>query len=110
MSVLEKSKAENKAEIKKKSLSSNPIMEKSTKSLAHSSQDTNFTHQQSISTNPLANKTKNIVAKINNFNTYKTNNRLFSGGLTSPIISENKSVDYADLIQELHEHFIKNNG
>lgn len=101
MSVLEKSKVENKKG--KASLNSNPIKDKSNKGAAFNISTTNIT-------NPLANKTKNIVAKINNFNTYKTNNRLFSGGLTAPQVSDNKSIDYTDLMQKLHEYFLKNNG
>ena len=59
----------------------------------------------SRATNPLAEKTGDIVAKINNFNAFRTTNRLFSGGMTSPISTSHKVVDYSELLLELNQNF-----
>lgn len=82
-------KEKEKTSLKDKNLNSNPILK----------------------FNPLSSglvqRTGDIVAKINNFNTYKTNNRLYSGGMTSPIATKSKTVDYAELLQELNNDFQK---
>lgn len=110
---MEKSKVENKKPAFKKSLSSNPISGNVSKPIAGieeiSAEKTKKTFAETI-TNPLADKTNSIVAKINNFNTYRTNNRLYSGGLTSPVTTNSKNVNYADLLQELNNNFQKTIG
>ena len=84
MEKLTKDKEKSSA---KKALNSNPIMD-----LGTASPD-------------FIKKTGDIVAKINNFNTYKTNNRLYAGGMTSPIATNNKVVDYSELLQHLSNDF-----
>ena len=109
---MEKSKVENKKTTMKKSLSSNPISGKNSNPLADlttSIQKPAKTVTENIS-NPITERTNSIVAKINNFNTHRTNNRLFAGGMTSPVATNNKIVDYADLLQELNNNFQKSNG
>lgn len=102
---MEKSKVENKKATFKKSLNSNPIS--SSRPLAGGAIPVEKIAEKIVQkvTNPLTNKTNNIVAKINDFNTYRTNNRLFAGGMTSPVATNNKIVDYADLLQELGNIF-----
>ena len=102
---MEKSKVENKKPTLKKSLSSNPIA--GSNPIIGTNSAAKKTILSESTTNPLADKTNSIVAKINNFNTYKTNNRLYAGGMTSPVATSNKSVDYADLLQELNNNFKK---
>lgn len=90
LSLEKNQQVENKQPAFKKSVSSNPIMGKAS--------------------NPIAEKTSSIVAKINNFNTYKTNNRLFAGGMTSPIATSSKVVNYADLLEQLSKNFQEASG
>ena len=108
---MEKSKVDNKKPTMKKSLSSNPISGKSPNSFAemNSIAAPKTTKIETVQ-NPLNDKTNNIVAKINNFNTHRTNNRLYAGGLTAPISTNNKVVDYSELLQDLHNNFQKTNG
>ena len=109
-SVLEKNKVENnKKQTEKKSLSSNPLLGKASNPIVDRivksvtpKQDTEISEKVS---NPFSDKTNSIVAKINNFNTYRTNNRLYSGGITNPVATNNKIINYADLLQELGEKF-----
>lgn len=49
-------------------------------------------------TNPIADK--GIVARINNFNTQKTNNKLYSGYLSNTV--SKKSVDFVDFVNNLN--------
>lgn len=46
-------------------------------------------------TNPIASETSNIVARINNFNTNKTSNKMYGGYMNAGM---NKVVDYSDLV------------
>lgn len=106
-SVLEKNQVENKKGTIKKSLSSNPLKGRITNPLAgkrKSSPVSEKTEPESVS-NPFIEKTNSIVAKINNFNTYRTTNRMYSGGITSPTATNNRIINYADLLQELGENF-----
>ena len=107
-SVLEKNKVENnKKQAEKKSLSSNPlkasnpIVDRIVKSVVPQK---NISASGKVS-NPFSDTTNSIVAKINNFNTYRTNNRLYSGGITNPVATNNRIINYADLLQELGEKF-----
>ena len=114
-SALEKNKVEeNKKQTLKKSLSSNPLLGNASNPivdrLVNSAANKKVENQTEKVSNPFAEKTNSIVAKINNFNTYRTNNRLYSGGITNPVATNNKIVNYADLLQELGGNFQKNGG
>ena len=50
--------------------------------------------------NPIS--TSDIVAKINNFNTNKTSNRMFSGYMSNANASSHRVIDYADLVNSLN--------
>ena len=109
-SVLEKNKVENNNnQTSKKSLSSNPllgaasnpIVDKIVKTVAP--KKTEETTKKI--TNPFSETTNSIVAKINNFNTYRTTNRMYSGGITNPVATNDRIINYADLLQELGENF-----
>ena len=109
-SVLEKNKVENNnKQTSKKSLSSNPllgaasnpIVDKIVKTVAP--KKTEETTKKI--TNPFSETTNSIVAKINNFNTYRTTNRMYSGGITNPVATNDRIINYADLLQELGENF-----
>lgn len=56
--------------------------------------------QQKIVSDPIANETSNIVAKINNFNTNKTSNKIYGSGYMNG--SSNKVVDYSDIVYSLN--------
>ncbi len=112
---MENNKVENnKKQTSKRSLSSNPlagaatnpIVDKIVKSVVP--QKTENTPKKI--TNPFSEKTNSIVAKINNFNTYRTNNRMYSGGLTNPVTTNDRIINYADLLQELGENFKESNS
>ena len=55
-----------------------------------------------ISKSSIIKEASDIVARINNFNTNKTSNRMYSGYLNNTI-SLNKTVNYSELIQNLNE-------
>lgn len=81
---MEKSKVEkNKTTSSKKALSSNPILS-----------------SKPVAANPFT--TDSIVAKINNFNTHRTNNRIFPRKNTA-----GKIVDYTELLGEMNVNFKK---
>ncbi|MBE7709597.1 MAG: diguanylate cyclase [Cyanobacteria bacterium SIG32] len=109
---MEKSKVENKKPTMKKSLGTNPISGKGQDPFAEIKAANKKTEQNVVEnvSNPLLDKTNRIVAKINDFNTHRTNNRLYAGGLTSPVSTTNKVVDYSELLQDLHNSFQKTNG
>lgn len=50
--------------------------------------------------NPITNDTSDIVAKINNFNTNKTSNRMYSGYMNA---NTKKVVDYSDFVYSLNK-------
>ena len=52
-------------------------------------------------TSPITSNTSNIVARINNFNTNKTSNRMYSGYMASNAGSH-KVIDYSDLVYNLN--------
>lgn len=112
---MEKNKVENnKKQAIKKSLSSNPISAKVSNPIAD--KIISPAVEKSVKTitekvaNPISDKTDKIVAKINNFNSYRTNNRLYSGGITTPVKTNHRFVDYADLLQEINNDFRNTNG
>ncbi len=109
---MEKNKVENnKKQASKKSLNSNPLLGKASNPIVNeivkSVTPKRETDTSEKISNPFLEKTNNIVAKINNFNTYRTNNRLYSGGLTTPVATNDKIINYADLLQELGNNFRK---
>ena len=58
--------------------------------------------QEKKASNPISAETSSIVARINNFNTNKTSNRMYAGYMNSNGSSAHKVIDYADLIQSLN--------
>ena len=112
---MEKNKVENnKKQASKKSLSSNPltgaasnpIVDKIVKTVAPKKNE----ESPKKITNPFSETTNSIVAKINNFNSYRTNNRMYSGGLTNSVTTNDRIINYADLLQELGENFKESNS
>lgn len=105
---MEKNKVENKKQTLKKSLSSNPISGKVSNPIADKVAPAVEKRVKTLTekiANPLSEKTNSIVAKINNFNTIRTNNRLYAGGMTTPVKTKHRNVDYADLLQEINNNF-----
>lgn len=105
---MEKNKVENKKQTLKKSLSSNPISGKGSNPIADKVAPAVEKRVKTLTekiANPLSEKTNSIVAKINNFNTIRTNNRLYAGGMTTPVKTKHRNVDYADLLQEINNNF-----
>lgn len=49
---------------------------------------------------PIASETSNIIAKINNFNTTKTSNKIYGGGYMSG--NSNKVIDYSEIVYSLN--------
>ena len=89
---MEKSKVEKKEKSSsKKMLSSNPIL---------------GSNPIAEKRNPFIEKTDSIVAKINNFNTYRTNNRLYA----TKTVEESRIVDYAELLGDMYNNFKKATG
>ncbi len=58
------------------------------------------TVQPKTISDPISNDTSNIVAKINNFNTNKTSNKIYGSGYMNG--SSNKVVDYSDIVYSLN--------
>ena len=56
--------------------------------------------------NPISSETSNIVARINNFNTNKTANRMYSGYMTTV----HKVIDYSELISNLNSVLADKSG
>ncbi len=48
--------------------------------------------------NPIKPETSSIVARINNFNTNKTANRMYAGYMNNTYASSHKVIDYSDLV------------
>ena len=57
--------------------------------------------KEKIITDPIAQNKANIVARINNFNTNKTSNRMYAGYMTNAA-SSYKVVDYVDFVYNLN--------
>lgn len=111
---MDKNKVENnKSTSSKKSLDSNPINKKVTNPITDKINSAVEKRVKTVAekiTNPISETTNNIVAKINNFNTYRTNNRLYSGGINAPLSTQHKFVNYSDLLQEIGNNFKNSNG
>ena len=52
--------------------------------------------------NPISGQTSNIVARINNFNTNKTSNRLYAGYMNPANSSSHRVIDYEGLVYGLN--------
>ena len=78
---------------------SNPISKKGVKTPSVKPAKKAETKSQIPVTDPVAVQPDNIVARINNFNTKKSSNRLYAGYLNN--VKTNKIIDYADLFQAL---------
>ena len=92
-----------KIEKVEKSTVSNP-MSKQLNSLNHAPKlpekksETKLKPAQNVS-NPITTETSDIVAKINNFNTTKTSNRMYAGYMNT---NSKRIVDYSDLVFSLN--------
>ena len=53
--------------------------------------------------NPITSETNNIVARINNFNTNKTANRMYAGYMNNSVASSHRVIDYAELVNNLND-------
>lgn len=53
--------------------------------------------------NPIAAETDSIVARINNFNTNKTANRMYAGYMNQTLASSHRVIDYPELVNSLNE-------
>ena len=58
--------------------------------------------QEKKASNPISAETSSIVARINNFNTNKTSNRMYAGYMNGNGSNAHKVIDYADLVQCLN--------
>ncbi len=52
--------------------------------------------------NPITSETASIVARINNFNTNKTANRMYAGYMNTANSSMHKVIDYSELVNNLN--------
>ena len=54
-------------------------------------------------TNPITAETSSIVARINNFNTNKTANRMYAGYMNTSPANSHRVIDYAELVHSLSD-------
>ena len=52
--------------------------------------------------NPITSETSSIVARINNFNTNKTANRMYAGYMNAANASSHRVIDYSELMNNLN--------
>ena len=57
--------------------------------------------------NPISAETSDIVARINNFNTNKTSNRMYAGYMGNANASSHRVIDYAELVNNLNNTLCK---
>ena len=57
--------------------------------------------EEKRASNPIASETSSIVARINNFNTNKTSNRMYAGYMNNAA-SSHRVVDYSELVYSLN--------
>jgi diguanylate cyclase (GGDEF)-like protein/putative nucleotidyltransferase with HDIG domain len=62
-----------------------------------------------LASNPIIREATNIVARINDFNSHKTSNRLYAGYLNNTAHSD-KAVDYTEVIRSLNQIAQKNDS
>ncbi len=67
-----------------------------------SSEERRSTLPKSVS-NPISAETDNIVARINNFNTNKTANRMYAGYMNTSAANSHRVIDYAELVNNLYD-------
>lgn len=60
-----------------------------------------------IISNPISAETSDIVARINNFNTNKTSNRMYAGYMGNANASSHRVIDYAELVNNLNNTLCK---
>jgi len=98
---LNKSKADVKNEpVKiKNSAVSNPLA-KQVNALKKPAVKKAVTNSPKIVSDPITSETSNIIAKINNFNTNKTSNKIYGSGYMKA--SAHKVVDYSDIVYSLN--------
>ncbi len=56
-------------------------------------------------TNPITAETSSIVARINNFNTNKTANRMYAGYMNTSPVNSHRVIDYTELVHSLNDAF-----
>ena len=59
--------------------------------------------QPKAASNPIAAETDSIVARINNFNTNKTANRMYAGYMNQTLANSHRVIDYPELVNSLNE-------
>jgi diguanylate cyclase (GGDEF)-like protein/putative nucleotidyltransferase with HDIG domain len=102
--VLNKDKTDSKkAQTQKKaknSAVSNPLTKQINSLTKPSVKEPVVNHTQKTISDPITQDTSKIIAKINNFNTNKTSNKIYGNGL----MNENfhKVIDYSDIIYSLN--------
>lgn len=94
---MNKTKTETKKSIKNKSNVSNPIA----KQINLPAKPAKKSEDIKKVTSPITSETSDIVARINNFNTNKTSNRMYAGYMNSAVNSH-RVVDFSDLVQSLN--------
>lgn len=95
---LEKLQTEKKTPLKSNSVS-NPISKQSKSVKMPSIKPAKKQAEEKHVSEPISAETSKIVARINNFNTNKTANRMYAGYLNN--VNTTKVVDYSELIQVL---------
>ncbi len=107
--LLENIKTSKKSKVEKSSAVSNPMaaQPKSVKapSVPNVKKEESTQEKNIQITDPISNETANIVARINNFNTKKTSNRMYAGYLNN--IKTTKIIDYTDLMQSLSSTLVE---
>ena len=63
--------------------------------------------EEKRASNPISAETSNIVARINNFNTNKTSNRMYAGYMGNTNASSHRVIDYAELVNNLNNTLSK---
>jgi len=104
---LNKTKNETKKTIEKKQTVSNPISKQSSALPKISKQKVDQIVKTAQTTNPITSDTSSIVARINNFNTNKTSNRMYGGYMNA---GYHKVIDFSDLILGLNSNLINKSG
>lgn len=104
---MNKTKNETKKTIEKKQTVSNPISKQSSALPKISKQKVDQIVKTAQTTNPITSDTSSIVARINNFNTNKTSNRMYGGYMNA---GYHKVIDFSDLILGLNSNLINKSG
>lgn len=104
---MNKTKNETKKTIEKKQTVSNPISKQSSALPKISKQKVDQISKTAQTTNPITSDTSSIVARINNFNTNKTSNRMYGGYMNA---GYHKVIDFSDLILGLNSNLINKSG